>query len=894
VGEEVEYLEVPMLKASRSNASLVLGIHTGVDPAAALVRNGRLESFSEEERHVRYKHAPAMVPYRAIESCLAKAGVKAEEIDAIALNWDLEAFNDGRVARFYDDLSKAYPVDSATEGWQRKNLAERNYASLTKFYTGVWRKLFGLKNLPEIRGVPHHFGHAYHSFMQSPFDNAICLTVDGSGDTECTVVWRCSGGRLEPLKSFDMPHSLGWFYAAFTEYLGFEAYDGEYKVMGLAAYGRPREDILQLVNSVLEFDADGIGYRVNPAYVHYGKHSYSGRFTDELVSLMGREPRRADESITEWHEDLAYAVQSMLEAAVCRLVAWAIKTTGIQNICIGGGVGLNVKMNSKIFSMKGVKAVFAHPLCSDSGTAAAAALAVSEQLSGHLPEKLRSLSLGHAETNESIEKALRASKLSYRRSEDIAKDVSQALAGGAIVGWFQGAMEAGPRALGNRSILADPRSVENRDKVNAIVKFREYWRPFCPSLPAEAVPLFFDRYCEAPFMIVAFESNGLLKKLAPAIVHIDNSVRLQAVEKDVDPLYHRLLNAFGTLTGVPVLLNTSFNVKGEPIVCTAADAIRTFAATGLDILAIGDYILEKSTARTGPTLPAKLLVADSGPASELMNQLKAPIKQQALFVGSHPDDIEIGAGGTLARMVNLGWDIHACIVTDDPEPRLAAVRRREALDAFASLGVNADHVFFLGMCDSEVAINGESVGRFRGVLSQRGIAPMLVFTHTEADCHNDHRAVRELVHATFRRQVIVGFPIINSLNETAFAPKLSSEISGSLNRKMTALGIHQTQIANGRVSVEDVREFNRRKGTSKAQSFVEPFDLTLQYGGIDPKALHDIFSEIGLNDVPRHSANGRKINAQWPTTSKAKSNGGKRHPRLNGQRNGKPPSEKRI
>ncbi|HEX7895822.1 MAG TPA: carbamoyltransferase C-terminal domain-containing protein [Terriglobales bacterium] len=884
-----------MLKFSLSDSSLVLGIHTGVDPAVALVRNGRLESFSEEERHVRYKHAPAMFPYRAIKNCLASASIKPEEIDAIAINWDLDAFNDGRIERFYDDLSKTYPVDSGTKGWQRKNIAERNFTSLTRLYTGVWRKLFGLRNLPAIRGVSHHFGHAHQAYMQSPFDDAICLTIDGSGDTECTVVWRCTNGRLERLKSFDMPHSLGWFYSAFTEYLGFDAYDGEYKVMGLAAYGRPREDILQLLNSVLQFDADGVGYRLNPSYIHYGDHSYSGRFTDELVALFGREPRREDQPITEWHEDLAYAVQSMLEAAVCRLVAWAIKTTGTQNICIGGGVGLNVKMNSKIFSMKGVKAVFAHPLCSDSGTAAAAAFVVSEQLSGHVPEKLHSLSLGHKETNEGIEKALLASKLSYRRSDDITKDVSQALAGGAIVGWFQGGMEAGPRALGNRSILADPRSIENRDKVNAIVKFREYWRPFCPSLPTEAVPLFFDRYCDAPFMIVAFESNSLLKKLAPAIVHIDNSVRLQAVDKEVNPLYHRLLNAFGALTGVPVLLNTSFNVKGEPIVCTAADAIRTFAATGLDILAIGDYILEKSAVRNGAAVHAAVLPSsNSEPVYETISQPRALVKKQALFVGSHPDDIEIGAGGTLARMVDKGWDVHACIATDDTEPRLAAVRRREALDAFASLGVKADHVLFLGMRDSGVSVNGDSVGRFREILSQRGIAPMLVFTHTEADSHNDHRAVRELVHATFRRQVIVGFPVINSLNKSAFAPKLFSDISASLPRKTAALEIHQTQVANGRVSVADVREFNRTTGPLRFASFVEPFDISLQYGGLDSKALHNIFSEIGLSDAAEPSKNGRKIYAQRPTTVKAKSNSSKSHTRLNGQRSLKAASEKRV
>jgi carbamoyltransferase len=838
-----------MLKAPRLDTSLVLGIHTGVDPAVALVRDGRMESFSEEERHIRYKHASGIFPYRAIEHCLAKTGAKADEIDAIALNWDLTAFNDGRVARFFETLSQTYLVDPATLAWQRKYLAERKHENLEKFYAGVWHKLFGLKTAPRIIGVPHHFGHAYHAFMQSPFNDAICITVDGSGDTECTVVWRCSPSRIEPLKQFDMPHSLGWFYAALTEYLGFDAYDGEYKVMGLAAYGRPREDLLGLLRRVVQVDSDGVGYRLDPAYIHYGEHSYSGRFTDQLVALIGREPRLANGPITEWHEDLAYAVQTTLETAVCRLVAWAVKTTGIQNVCIGGGAGLNVKMNSKIFAMRGVKAVFAHPLCSDSGTAAAAALVASEQLSGHVPEKLRSLSLGHSETNESIEKALGASKLSYRRSDDIVNDVSQALASGAIVGWFQGAMEAGPRALGNRSILADPRSIENRDKVNAVVKFREYWRPFCPSLPAEAVPLFFDRYCEAPFMIVAFESNSLLKNLAPAIVHIDNSVRLQAVEKDVNPLYHRLLTEFGNLTGVPVLLNTSFNVKGEPIVCTAADAIRTFAATGLDMLAIGDYILEKITAPSRASALAKTpAMFDISLGKEVSLAPVALRERQALFVGAHPDDIEIGAGGTLARMMDLGWDIQACIVTDDSEPRTAAVRRREALNAFSSLGVPTDHVFFLGMRDAKVSVDGDTVRQFREVLSERGIAPALVFTHAEADCHNDHRAVRELVHATFRRQVIVGFPIINSLNESAFSPKLSSKISGSLDRKLTALKLHRTQIANGRVSIDDIRRFSKLKA---GKHFVELFDLSLQYGCVDSTILRGVFRESASSTCHR-------------------------------------------
>lgn len=836
-----------MLKVPRLDTSIVLGIHTGIDPSAALVHDGRVVSFSEEERHVRFKHAPNMFPYRAIESCLATAGVSPGAVNAIALNWDLDGFNDGTIARFYEGLSKQYPIDPATLAWQRKNLAEREHGFLKSLYDGVWRRLFGAKQAPPIFGIPHHFGHAYHAFRQSPFESAICLTIDGSGDTECTVVWRCSRDRIEPLKSFNMPHSLGWFYAAFTEYLGFEAYDGEYKVMGLAAYGRPQEDLLDLVGKVVRLDADGIGYALDPSYIHYGAHSYSGRFTDELVTLLGREPRLPHEPITKWHENLAYAVQSMLETVACRIATWAVKSTGISNICIGGGVGLNVKMNSRFFAMSGVRAVFAHPLCSDSGTAAAAALAVSERLSGHAPEKLRSLSLGYAESSDSIEKVLRASKLPYRKSEDLTKEVSQALANGAVVGWFQGAMEAGPRALGNRSILADPRLIENRDKVNAIVKFREYWRPFCPSLPAEAVPLFFDRYCDAPFMIIAFESDELLKKLAPAIVHIDNSVRLQAVESDVNPLYHRLLNEFGAITGVPVLLNTSFNVKGEPIVCTAADAIRTFAATGLDLLVIGDYLLEKTP--SAPRLPASLL-RNSHDVDQVSMAVSQPIPRQAIFVGSHPDDIEIGAGGTLARMVELGWDIHACIVTDDQDARLAATRRREALDAFASLGVLPDHVLFLGFSDSAVVVNGDTVGRFRAALKVRGISPALVFTHTEADCHNDHRAVRELVHATFRRRTIIGFAVLNSLNESTFTPRLFSDVTHSWERKMAAIGIHRTQVASGRVFVEEIRDFNRKSGNPRLRSLVEPFDLSLQYGAPSSAELKQTFAEIGLKSAP--------------------------------------------
>jgi LmbE family N-acetylglucosaminyl deacetylase len=272
----------------------------------------------------------------------------------------------------------------------------------------------------------------------------------------------------------------------------------------------------------------------------------------------------------------------------------------------------------------------------------------------------------------------------------------------------------------------------------------------------------------------------------------------------------------------------------------------------------------------------------------------AQMERQALFVGSHPDDIEIGAGGTLARMVDLGWDIHACIATDDPDPHLAAVRRREALNALSSLGVDADHVLFLGLRDSRVNVDGDTVGRFRRALAQRGIVPTLVFTHTEADSHNDHRAVRDLVHATLRRQAIIGFPIINSLNQTTFMPGLSSDITRFVDRKFAALDFHQTQVLNGRVSGDDVREFNRRNGNAKARSFVEPLDLSLQYGALDPKRLRTIFSEIGLDGFAPRAPGERKMGGIRRPSPKARTGDVRHSSRMNGSGAARTASEKRL
>jgi carbamoyltransferase len=390
-----------------------------------------------------------------------------------------------------------------------------------------------------------------------------------------------------------MPHSLGWVYAAITEYLGFQSYDGEYKVMGLAAYGGPDADLRQKIGQLVSPAPDGIGYRVDPRYLHYGPHNFSPRFTDHLVELLGREPRREFEPVDDWHKRLAFEIQDMLENALIRIACWAINETGIRRLCLGGGVALNVKMNSKLFALPDVEDVFAHPLCNDAGAAAGAALLACYRQTGAQPEKLRSLALGLEESPQRIEDALRITKVAYERPDDIATAVAKELQRGRVVGWFQGRMEAGPRALGRRSILANPTSVAHRDRVNSIVKFREEWRPFCPSIMEEYAGEYFARHTDAPFMIIAFQANDALRQAAPAIVHVDGSSRVQFVNRQENPLYHRMIEAFRQLTGVPVVLNTSFNIKGEPVVCTALDALRTFWGTGIEVLAIGEFLVRK-------------------------------------------------------------------------------------------------------------------------------------------------------------------------------------------------------------------------------------------------------------------------------------------------------------
>lgn len=571
-----------------------LGIHDAhSDPSAALVADGQIIAFAEEERHIRFKHANGLYPIRAIEYCLSHASITIDDIEAVAVNWDLESHTNGRMLAFIESWNAEHITDNSTKAWQQLILTRYNVSNHTHHNHLHWTKQFGSRRFPPIIGYPHHFTHAFQAGTQSGHSSSVVITVDGSGDEHCTVVWRHIGTDVQKLYEIRIPHSLGWFYAALTEYLGFDAYDGEYKVMGLAAYGSRNTKIRSQIAEVVHASADGIGYCLEPRYIHYGGHSFSARFTDSLPVLLGVPPRLPHEPVTTWHMDLAFEVQAALEECVLRLATWAIESTGEATICLSGGVAHNIKMSSRLLDIPGVKAVFPHPLCSDAGAAAGAALLACFRSTGVSPTPLKTLALGLEMSDSDIEAVLKGAKCKYVRSNDICRDVARLLAQGEIVGWCQGRMEGGPRALGQRSILADPRDVAARDRVNAVIKYREPWRPFCPSMKQEAADDYLSRHCAAPFMTLAFTATDRARKEIPAVVHVDGTARVQLVEPSTHSLYHTLLDEFEKLTGVPVLLNTSFNVKGEPIVCTTQDALRTYYSTGLDSLALGSFLITK-------------------------------------------------------------------------------------------------------------------------------------------------------------------------------------------------------------------------------------------------------------------------------------------------------------
>ena len=426
----------------------LLGYFHGHDPAACLFSDGELRAFVEEERLIRYKHASGIFPIRSIAACLELGGLQLSDIDAFVYGWDAPRYGDGGMAAFFAGANDRYRPDQGTLAWQAAVLSLFRPENLERRLRDQLVRWFGVApdEVPPLRFVPHHETHAAAAFYLSPCEEALVLCVDGSGDSDCTTVWRGRGSALERLWSAEIPHSLGWFYAALTEHLGFQAYDGEYKVMGLAAYGRENPELRAKLETILHPGPAGWDYELEPRFIHHGKHSWSDRFTDDLVELLGLPPRLGGATIEPIHEDLAFETQRALEECVLRLARHFRETTGVEELCIGGGVGLNVKMNSRLRLSGLFRRIFPFPIPGDSGLGIGATVAHWMSKGGRRPAPLEHLYLGPSWNAEEIDEQLSACGLDYRRCDDICEDAADLLAAGKVVAWFQGPMEAGPRA----------------------------------------------------------------------------------------------------------------------------------------------------------------------------------------------------------------------------------------------------------------------------------------------------------------------------------------------------------------------------------------------------------------------------------------------------------------
>ncbi len=562
-------------------ATYILGINCYThDSSAALLRDGEVVFAAAEERFSRVKKDNSF-PRRAIQAALDHAGIRFADLDAVAFGWNRPG------------LTPLHTLRSALMGRIQPSLrytAGSLYGLVGELYhgngLGALRWWFGQLPKERIYHIDHHEAHAWSTYALSGFDDALVLVMDGRGAFQASTIYHGRNGRLRRLRTYPWPNSIGAFYESFTDLLGFERHSDEWKVMGLAAYGRPTVPLDHCLRVIRD------GYKAN-GRVLCGRHPAD---IAPLERLFG--PRRDPERhIAEADKDLAASVQQTTEAAVFALVREGIRLTGSRRLCLAGGVAMNSKANGKLLASGLIDDIFIQPAATDDGTAIGAALGVYAARGQAVPRAvMEDAYLGPEYPDVEIERTLRAYKLPVMRVPDIAETVAELLTKGFIVGWFQGRMEFGPRALGNRSILADPRDVGMKDRVNECVKFREGWRPFAPSCLAEAMHEYFRPAYPSPFMILTFEVRPEKRTVIPAVTHADQTARVQTVERRVNPRYWELIAAFERRTGVPVVLNTSFNLRGEPIVCTPKDAIRTFYSSGLDFLALGDYLLAKEPA----------------------------------------------------------------------------------------------------------------------------------------------------------------------------------------------------------------------------------------------------------------------------------------------------------
>ena len=591
----------------------VLGISAFYhDAAAALICDGEIIAAAQEERFTRKKH-DANFPHQALDFCLAHAGISLEKIDFVAF-YDKPFLKFERLLETYlafaprgfKSFKTAIPI------WLRQKLFLKDllHKTLQRDFPGHdWnnRLLFS----------EHHLSHAASAFFPSPFTSAAVLTLDGVGEwaTSSMAIGRASA--LEIIKEIHFPHSLGLLYSAFTYYTGFKVNSGEYKLMGLAPYGAPRYAGL-IRDNLIELCADG-SFRLALEFFNYcvGLTMTNANFD----RLFGQPPRTPEQPLTQFHMDIAASIQQVTEEIVLRMTRAAARETGERNLCLAGGVALNCVANGKILRDGSFDRIWIQPAAGDAGGAIGAALAayhlhqVQPRTVTTAQDGMRGSYLGPAFTQPEIEQRLRAAGGSFKVVDEqtMITQTVDALVAQKAIGWFQGPMEFGPRALGGRSILADPRSSTMQKTLNLRVKFRESFRPFAPAVLREEVSAWFDIDADSPYMLLVAQVRAEHRKLLlaadedlfgidmlnvarstiPAITHVDHSARIQTVHRETNPRFHALLAAFNARTGCPMLVNTSFNVRGEPIVCTPEDAFRCFMGTDIETLVIGNCVLHK-------------------------------------------------------------------------------------------------------------------------------------------------------------------------------------------------------------------------------------------------------------------------------------------------------------
>jgi len=572
------------------------------DSAAALLCDGRIAAAAQEERFSRRKN-DADFPSRAIESCLRQANLRAADVDAVV-------FYEKPILKFTRVLEMYLSV--APRGWRTFPTVMSNWLGERLDVRGTIRsELPGLRDDCEILFTEHHQAHAASAFYPSPFEDAAILCVDGVGEWATTTIGRGRGAIIEAIEEIRFPHSLGLLYSAFTDYSGFRINSGEYKLMGLAPYGEPKY-AAAIRAHLVDAKPDG-SFRLNLDYFDFlgGTTMTNARFH----GLFGGPPRSAEEPIEQRHMDVARSIQVVCEELMLGLARRARKVTGCENLCLAGGVALNCVANGLILRERIFKQLWIQPAAGDAGGALGAALAAWHSRADRTPavgDSMRGAFLGPEFSAEEIEATLKEHQAVYRRcpEDELLAETARLLAEEKVVAWFQGGMEFGPRALGHRSILGDARSPKMQSVMNLKVKFRESFRPFAPVVRRERVADYFELNEESPYMLLVapvrkdlraplpagshgFELLKAERSTIPAVTHVDYSARVQTVAREVNPRLYDLLLHFEKITGSGVLINTSFNVRGEPMVCSPDDAYRCFMNTEMDYLILGDFIIER-------------------------------------------------------------------------------------------------------------------------------------------------------------------------------------------------------------------------------------------------------------------------------------------------------------